>query len=139
MPDLRAKVPHRGTGRRFDHLTTADRAPDRVAHHQRPVTRADGVAVSTAVLAVGAALAWWEPAAGSLRSFGLALVVLGPLALIATLTLLPPADGREQADDPGGGEAQPPTPRLPIPTIDERLPELALEHSVRPGRADPTD
>jgi hypothetical protein len=128
MPDLRAMVPHRGTDRRSDDLTAAER----VSHHIRRVTRIDGVVVSTAVLAVGAALAWWEPGTSSLHTIGLALVVLGPLALIATLTLLPPAPARDVVGDPGDELL----PMLTTPTIDDRLPELALHHSVRPDRGD---
>lgn len=129
MPDLWARVPHRGTDRRSADPHASDRRP----HHLVRATRADGMAVSAAMLAVGAALAWWQPATGVLRTVGLTLVVLGPLALISTLTLL------TAITPPAPTPADEPSPRLPSATIDDRLPELALHHSVRPDRAvDPT-
>lgn len=135
MPDLRARVPHRGTDRRSTDLRASDRGP----HHLPGVTRTDGMAVSAAMLAVGAALAWWQPATGPLRTVGLTLVVLGPLALIATLTLLTPTTLLTRTTLLAGTPADELPSHLPTPTIDDRLPELALHHSVRPDRAvDPT-
>jgi len=110
MPDLRARhEPPRARPVRLPDL----RVPDAV----RDASRADGVAASTALAVVGAALAWWLPGDGVLRTLGLALVVLGPLGLRTTLTLLPSADvsGLDDVDD-----------------VDGRLPELELRHSVRP-------
>lgn len=123
MPDLRVRHEPRGA--------RAVRLPDlRVPDTIRQVSRADGVAVSTALAAVGAALAWWLPGEGLLRSLGLALVVLGPLALLATLTLLPPAGlGPDMADDNRGDDNR---ADHALADIDERLPVLALQHSVRP-------
>lgn len=125
MPDLRARVPHRGTDRRSTDLRASSRDP----HRPPPVTRTDGMVVSAATLAVGAALAWWQPATGPLHTVGLTLVVLGPLALIATLTLLTPTTLL------AGTPADELSPDLATATIDDRLPELALHHSVRPDRA----
>ncbi len=123
MPDLRAR--HEPSGAR------AVRLPDlRVPDAIRQVSRADGVAVSTALAAAGAALAWWLPGEGPLSTLGLALVVLGPLALLATLTLLPPAGpGPDMAD---GNRSDDKRADHPSADIDERLPVLALQHSVRP-------
>ncbi len=120
MPDLRAKRGPRGAG--------AARLPDlRVLDAIRQASRADGVVVSTALTAVGAALAWWLPGGGALSSLGLALVVLGPLGLLATLTLLPPAgvgdDAAADTVDHGADHSA---------DIDERLPVLELERSMRP-------
>lgn len=73
-----------------------------------------------------------------MHTLGLALVVLGPLTLLATLTLVDPVEVSEVER-----ELTATTP--PAPTsierdadvasddgVDERLPELELQHSVRP-------
>lgn len=128
MPDLRAR--HEPSGAR------SVRLPDlRVPDSFRQVSRVDGMVVSTALAAVGAALAWWLPGEGPLSSLGLALVVLGPLALLATLTLIPPqlADA-DKAEDDSRGEAPfaEDAADVDMDDIDARLPVLALQHSVRP-------
>ncbi len=94
--------------------------PDIRARHDGP-RRADGAAASTALAAVGVALAWWLPGQGPWHDLGLALVVLGPLGLLATLTLRPTADSSE-IEAALAGDAH----------IDDRLPMLEVQHSVRP-------
>ncbi len=128
MPDLWARhEPHGARNVRLPDLGI----PDALRH----VSRAGGVAVSTALAAVGAALAGWQPGEGPLHSLGLALVVLGPLALLATLTLVPPG----MADDDTASESLAgdnlgcvDTATVDTADIDVRLPVLALQHSVRP-------
>lgn len=129
MPDLRARhEPPRAHAVRLPDL----RVPERL----REASRADGAVASTALGVVGAALAWWLPGGGFLHTTGLSLVVLGPLGLLATLTLLPAADVSELDNEPTGT-----APAVPVPVehtdraaadVDERLPELELRRSVRP-------
>ncbi len=123
MPDLRASHdgPSRVRGVRLPDL----RVPDVI----REAERADALAASTALAAVGAALTWWLPSGSVLHDLGLTLMVLGPLGLLATLTLLPTADAdRIETELARTG---------PVPAddgyddIDERLPMLELQHSVR--------
>jgi hypothetical protein len=98
----------------------------------REMSRTDAVAASTTLAVVGAALAWWLPSGSVLHDLGLALLILGPLGLLATLTLMPTADvdrieaelhRNEPVPDPAADPAR--------DDIDERLPELDLQHSVR--------
>lgn len=128
MPDLRTRhAPHGARAVRPPAL----RVPDALRH----VSRADGVAVSTALAAVGAALAWWLPGEGPLGSLGLALVVLGPLALLATLTLVPPGMADDDTADAKPADLNPASADVAgvdMDDIDARLPMLALQHSVRP-------
>lgn len=117
MPDLRAGHPDL-------------RVPEAI----RDVSRSDGLAVSTAVTVVGAAMAGLLPS-GLLHDLGLALMVLGPLGLLATLTLMPTADAdRIEAELAKAGPAPPPVAAEDDldDDIDERLPRLDLQHSVRP-------
>lgn len=101
----------------------------------REAGRADAVAASAALAVVGAALAWWQPGQGGLRSLGLALVFLGPLGILATLTLMPMADPDRIEAELARSEPAP-VPAIPVDDsvddhIDEPLPELDLQHSVR--------
>lgn len=134
MPDLRARhEPHEARAVRLPDLGI----PDALRH----LSRADGMAVSTALTAVGAALAWWLPGEGSLSSLGLALVVLGPLAMLATLTFVPPTmadDDNTAAPDTATVETATADTATPdTADIDARLPVLALQHSVRPVTLEP--
>lgn len=129
MPDLRARHSEPGAAH-------AVRLPDlRVPEAIRDVGRADGVAVSTGVTVVGAALAGLLPPGSFLHQLGLALVVLGPLGLLSTLTLMPTADAeRLEAELARAERSAPPVADGDDLTgdIDERLPRLDLQHSVRP-------